>query len=464
MQVTETQSEGLKRAFKVLVPMEDLAQKLDTELADMKDKVQIRGFRPGKVPMTHLKKVYGKQVMADVLQKAVNDANQKIIEDNELKLASEPKVDVDGGDEGVEKAIAAQGDLAFTVNMEVIPKIEIKPFSDIELEKQVVSVTDEEVDETIQRMADDSKPFAEKDGAAEDGDKTTIDFAGKIDGEAFQGGTGTDMDVVIGSGTFLPGFEDQLKGAKAGEERQLNIKFPDDYGAAELAGKDAVFDVTVKKIEAPGELAIDDEFAKKFGVDSLDALKTALRTDIQAQYDNTSRQKMKRVLLDNLDKGYSFELPQSLVDAEFEGIWQQAEQERAQAGKSFEDLETTEEKAREEMREIAVRRVRLGLLMAQIGEDAKVEVTEQELTAATVERVREIGRQYPGQEQAAWEFFKKNEQAMNQVRAPIFEDKVVDIIAAQAKVTEKTVTRDELLKADEEEGAVADPGSEPAAS
>lgn len=455
MQVTETSSEGLKRGYKVVIPMADLATKLDSELNDMKDKVQIRGFRAGKVPMSHLKKVYGKQVMADVLQKAVNEANQKIIDDNSLKLASEPKIDVEGGDAGVEKAIAAQGDLAFTVNMEIIPKIEVKPYGDLALEKQVLSVQDTEVQETIDKMADSARPYEAKDGEAADGDKVTIDFAGKVDDVAFEGGTGKDMDVVLGAGSFIPGFEEQLKGIKSGEARQLKVKFPDEYQAANLAGKDAVFDVTAKKVEAPGQVVVDDEFAKKFGVEGLAQLKDAIKADIQRQYDDASRQKMKRVLLDKLDKAYTFDLPQTMVDNEYEGIWQQSEQERTQAGRSFEDMKTTEDKAREEFREIAQRRVRLGLLLAQIGEDAKVEVAEQELTAAIVERVREIGRQYPGQEQAAWDYFRKNEQAVAQVRAPLFEDKVIDIIVAGAKVTEKTVTREELLKFDDEDGAAA---------
>ena len=450
MQVTETLSEGLKRAYKVVLPVADLAKKLDDELNEMKDKVQIRGFRAGKVPMTHLKKVYGKQVMADVLQKAVNEANQKIIEENSLKLAADPKIDVDGGDAGVEKAIAAEGDLAFTVNLEIIPKIEVKSFGDLALERQVLKVNDTEIDENIGKLADNARPYVAKDGGAASGDKVTIDFAGKVDGVAFEGGTGTDMDVNIGSGTFIPGFEEQLTGIKSGEARQLNVKFPDEYQAPNLAGKDAVFDVTAKKVEAPGEITLDDEFAKKFGVDCLDALKNAIRDDIQRQYDDAGRQKMKRGLLDQLDKAYAFELPESLVEHEFNGIWQQSEQERQQAGKTLEDLGKTEDEAKADFRTIAQRRVRLGLLLAQIGEDAKVEVTEQELTAAIVERVREIGRQFPGQEQAAWDYFRKNEQAVAQVRAPLFEDKVIDIIVGQAKVTDKPVTREELLKFDDE--------------
>jgi trigger factor len=452
MQVTETLSEGLKRAFKVVLPVEDLSKRLDAELNEMKDKVQIRGFRAGKVPMSHLKKVYGKQVMADVVQKAVNEANQKIIDDNSLKLAAEPKIDVDGGDAGVEKVIAAEGDLAFTINLEVMPQIEVQPFGGIELERQTLTVPDSEVDDALKSLVDNARPYVEKDGEAADGDKVTIDFAGKIDDVAFDGGTGTDMEVLLGSGTFIPGFEEQLKGIKAGESRQLNVTFPEEYQAPNLAGKAAVFDVTAKKLEAPGEVTLDDEFAKKFGVQTMEELKTTIRADIQRQYDNASRQKMKRVLLDKLDKSYSFELPASLVEHEFNGIWNQAEQERKQANQTLEQAGfADEEAARKEFRTIAERRVRLGLILAQIGEESKVEVSEQELTAAVVERVREIGRQFPGQEQAAWDYFRKNEEAVAQVRAPLYEEKVVDVIVAGAKVTDKPVSREELLKFDDAE-------------
>ena len=463
MQVSETLSEGLKRAYKVVLPVADLAKRLDDELIDMKDKVEIRGFRPGKVPMTHLKKVYGKQVMADVMQKAVNEANQKIIEDNSLKLASEPSIDVEGGDEGVEKAVSAQGDLAFTVKFEIMPVITLKPFADIELERQVYPAEDKEMQDALASLIDNARPYVEKDGVADGKDRVTIDFAGKIDGEAFEGGTGTDMDVNLGSGTFIPGFEEQLQGIKAGEERQLNVTFPAEYQAEHLAGKAAVFDVTAKKISTPGEVELDGEFAKKFGVENMDALNQTIRDDIQRQYDDASRQKMKRTLLDTLDKEYDFELPDSLLENEFNGIWQQAEQERQQAVQSLQDAGfETEEAAKDEFRNIAKRRVRLGLLLAQIGEDSKVEISEQELTAAIVERVREIGRQFPGQEQAAWDYFRKNEEAVAQVRAPLFEEKVVDVIVGQAKVTEKQVSREELLKFDDEDAAAEKAEDKPA--
>ena len=446
MQVTETLSEGLKRAYKVVLPMQDLAQRLETELDTMKDKVKINGFRPGKVPRDHLRKMYGKQVMSDVLQNAVNEANRKIVADNGLRLANEPTIDIDGGDEGVKKAIEVAGDLAFTVNLEVLPKFDIGSFDDIELERPVVTAPEAEVDQAIERMAAQNRPFSPKEGAAASGDKLTIDFVGKIDGVEFEGGKGEGLDLVLGSGQFIPGFEDQLVGASAGDERLVKVSFPETYQAAHLAGKAAEFDVKVTAVAAPGELTVDDEFAKGYGMESLDKLKDAVRSTMQREYDGMSRAKLKRALLDELDKRYSFELPQTLVEQEFGTIWQRVQQEQQQSGKTFADENTTEDEARAEYRRIAERRVRLGLLMAEVGEQEKVQITDDELSAAIVEQAR----QYPGQEKAVWDFYQKNPQAVAQIRAPLYEEKVVDLIVAKAKVTDKPVSKEDLLKEDEE--------------
>lgn len=451
MQVTETLSEGLKRAYKVLLPMADLAKRLEGELESMKDKVKINGFRPGKVPMEHMRKMYGKQVMGDVLQNAVNEANRKIVEDNGLRLANEPKIDIDGGDEGVKKAIEVAGDLAFTVNIEVLPKFDIGTFDDIALERPVVAVPDEDVAQALDRMASQSRPFNAKEGASISGDKLTIDFVGKIDGVEFEGGKGEGIDLVLGSGQFIPGFEEQLTGAAAGDARVVNVSFPENYQAANLAGKAASFDVTVQGVAAPGDLAIDDEFAKGYGMESLDKLKDAVRSTMQRALDSVSRAKLKRSLLDVLDKRYSFELPPTLVEQEFTSIWERVQQEQQQSGKTFADENTTEDAARAEYRRIAERRVRLGLLMAEVGEQEKVSVSDDELSAAIVEQAR----QYPGQEKAVWDFYQKNQQAVAQIRAPLYEEKVVDVIVAKAKVTDKTVSKEELMKEDEDETAKA---------
>ena len=451
MQVTETLAQGLKREYKVVLPMADLASRLDKELDDLKGKVRINGFRPGKVPVAHLKRVYGRSVMADVMQNAVNEANKKIVEDNNIRLAQEPKIDFVGGQDEVEKALAVQADLAFTVNLEVLPKFDVGNFDDVELERLTAEIADSEVDEAINRMATQNKPFTPKEegAVAASGDKVTIDFLGKIDDVAFEGGAATDADLVLGSGQFIPGFEEQLEGAKAGEERKVNVTFPEAYQSADLAGKAAVFDVTVKAIAAPGEVVIDDEFAKGYGLEGLDKLKEAIRANIQREYSKAGREKLKRGLLDALDKKYSFELPEGLVEQEFTSIWTQVQNEQKQAGKSFEDEGTTEEAARADYRKIAERRVRLGLVLAEVGEKAAVKVTDEEVGQGVVERAR----QFPGQEKMVWDYYQKNPEALAQIRAPIYEEKVVDHIVGLSKVTERVVSKDELFKAEEDQKA-----------
>ncbi len=449
MQVTETLSEGLKRQYKVSIPAGDLAKKLDTELAALKTRVNINGFRPGKVPVQHLRRVYGRSVMADVIQTTLNDANKKIIEDNGIKLAGEPKIELPEAKETMEAVMAATGDLEYTVALEILPKITINDHSDIVLERQVAGIADADIEATIQRMADSNRPFAaKKEGAkAAKGDRVTIDFLGKIDGAAFDGGKGEDMPLVIGSGGFIPGFEDQLTGVKAGEARVLNVSFPADYQAASLAGKAAVFEVTCKAVEAPGDIKIDDDLAKQFGMESLDKLKEAIKSSMGKDLEQVSRRKLKRALLDKLDGKYAFDVPPSLLEQEFAGIWKQVQDDLKQANRTFADEETTEDEARAEYQKIAARRVRLGLVLAEIGEQAKLQITDDEVTQALVERVR----QFPGQEKMVWDFYRKNPQALAEVRAPLFEEKVVDLVLAQAKVTDKTVSKEDLLKEDDDE-------------
>lgn len=453
MQVTETLSQGLKREFKVVFPAKDLADRLDGQLVEMKDKVRINGFRPGKVPMTHLKRVYGRSVMAEVLQTAINDANRKIVEDNKLKLALEPKIDFPSDQAEVEKALAAEGDLSITVNIEILPTFDVGSFDDVEIERLKAEIPDEEVQQALERMAAQNRAFTPKEegAVAASGDKVTIDFEGKLGEEVFEGGAGTDIDVILGSASFIPGFEEQLEGAKAGESRVVKVTFPENYTATHLAGREATFDVTVKAVAAPGDLAMDDEFAKGFGFEDLEKLKDAVRSNMERDYTRASRDKLKRALLDALDKKYSFELPEGLVAQEFDGIWQQVENEQKNGGKSFEEEGTTEEAARADYRRIAERRVRLGLVLAEVGQEANVQVTDDEVTQALLERAR----QFPGQEKAVWDYYRKNAEALAQLRAPVFEEKVVDHIVSKAKVTERVVSKDELFKieADDEKSA-----------
>ncbi|MGC5778113.1 trigger factor [Methylobacterium sp. NFXW15] len=454
MQVTEINTQGLKREYQVLLAAQELEERLTSELAGMKDKVQLKGFRPGKVPVAHLRKVYGRSVMADVVQNAVNEANRKIVTDNNLKLALEPQIEFPSDQQEVEKALDAKADLAFKVALEVMPSFELADLSDVSLTKLVATPSDEEVNEALDRMAGQSRPFTEREegAAAEKGDRVTIDFVGRIDGEEFQGGKGEGIDLELGSNTFIPGFEDQIVSAKVGEQRLVKVTFPAEYGAEQLAGKDAEFDVTVTKIQQPGEAKIDDEFAKTMGMDSLADLKDAISKAIGSDYEAASRRRLKKELLDALDGKYAFELPPSLVAQEFAAVWAQVEQDLKTRGKTFEDEGTDEEKAKAEYRTIAERRVRLGLVLAQVGESADIKVSDEEVNQALIARVR----QFPGQEQQVWDFYRKNAQALAELRAPLFEEKVVDHVLGQVKVTEEPVAKDALFADDEEDDTTGD--------
>jgi len=452
MQTTETLSQGLKREYQVVLAAAELAQKLDAQLAGMKDKVRINGFRPGKVPVGHLKRLYGKSIMGDVVQEAVTEAQKQIVGDNKLRLAGQPKLDFPEDREEMEKVLEASGDLKFSLSFEILPSFELGSFDDIELERLVAEVPEEEVQQSLDQLAERNRPYEprEEGAAAQSGDKLTIDFVGRLGDEVFEGGTAENADLVLGSGSFIPGFEAQLEGAKAGDERKVVVTFPADYQAPDLAGKEATFDVTVKAVAAPAAIAIDEAFAKNFGFDSVEKLREAVLARVKADYDRATREKLKRALLDALDKKYTFELPQDMVEQEFGGIWQQVTAEMQQNGKTFADEETTEEEQRAEYRRIAERRVRLGLVVAEIGEKAGVKIGDDEVSRAIVERAR----QFPGQEKLFWDYYQKNPQALAEIRAPLFEEKVVDYIIGLAKVTDKTVSKEELFKPlDEDEKA-----------
>ncbi len=451
MQVTETLSEGLKREFRVVVPANELDQKVNTRLEDLKGKVRINGFRPGKVPTSHLKRVYGRAAMAEVIEEAVRDANNQIVSEKGYKLAAEPKVNLPEEQGAIENLIAGKTDLDYTVAVEIVPAIALADFKDIKLTRPTAEVAEAEVDEALQRIADQNKPFAAKaeGGKAAEGDRVVISFAGKIDGEPFEGGSGDDMPVLIGSNSFIPGFEEQLAGIGVGESRTLKVKFPEHYQAENLAGKDAEFDVTAKSIEAPGTVTLDDEFAKSLGLELIAKLRDAVKDRMVKEHQNMSRQKVKRQLLDELDKRHQFEPPPTLVEEEFDRVWKSVQQELENERKTFEDEGTTEEKAKAEYRRISERRVRLGLVLAEIGEKNNIVVTEEELNRALMEHVR----QFPGQEQKVWDYYRQNPQAVAGLRAPIFEEKVVDFLLELAQVTEKPVSREELYKEDEEQSA-----------
>ncbi len=444
MQVTETRSEGLKREYKVVLAADDLASRVESQLNEIKAKAQIKGFRPGKVPVAHLRRLYGRSIMAEVMQEAVNDANKKIIEDNALRLAGAPKIDLPKDQEELEKAFAAKADLSYVVALEVLPKVEVGSFDDVEVERLVADIPESEIDAGLKTLAERNRPFTPKEGeaAAESGDKVTIDFVGKVGGEQFQGGSAQDVDIVLGSGSFVPGFEDQIVGQNVGEERTINVIFPESYSEASLAGQPAEFAVTLKAVAAPGTLEIDDDFAKGLGVEDLEKLRQSLRASLEREASLVARRKWKRELLDSLDKKYSFDLPEELVEREFETIWRQAEAELKASNRTLADEGTTEAQERATYRKIAERRVRLGLALAEIGDSADVKVSDEEVAQALYERAR----QYPGMEKQFVDFYRSNPDRLAEIRGPLFEERVIDYVLSKAKLTDRRVSKEELLK------------------
>jgi trigger factor len=446
MQVTETAAAGLKREYRVVVPATDLEARVNERLDDLKGRVQLRGFRPGKVPVSHLKRIYGKAAMAEVIDAAVREANSQIVSDHGFKLATEPKVVLPEGEGAVEGVIAGKSDLAYTVEIEIVPPIALTDFKSIKLERLTADVAEAEIDQAVQVIAEQNRPFVAKAEAAEKGDRVTISFTGTIDGEPFAGGSGEDVAMQLGSGQFIPGFEDHLLGLKAGESRTFDLKFPEDYPAAAVAGKEATFAVAVKTVAAPGEITLNDEFAKSLGLESLAKLRDAVRERLQRDHAAISRQKLKRALLDQLDERHKIEPPPSLVEQEFSNVWATVENDLKAQGRTFADEGTTEEKARADYRAIAERRVRLGLVIGEIGEKNNITVTEDQLRAAVMDQARRL----PGREQQLWDYYRNNPGALAALRAPIFEDKVVDFVLELAEVIEKHVSRDELYKEDED--------------
>lgn len=445
MQVTETLNEGLKRQIEVRVPAADMMAKRDERLLDIKDKVKINGFRPGKVPMSHVSKMYGKSVMGELVNEMVDEETKKVLAERAEKAAQQPKITMTEDEAEAEEILSGKKDFEFSIDYEVVPPFELADTSSMEVERPVVEVSDEEVMEQVTRIAQNNATFETKKGKAKDGDRVTMDYLGTIDGEPFDGGADEGHNLILGSGQFIPGFEEQLVGTKAGDEKDVTVSFPEEYQAAHLAGKEAVFAVKVHEVAEAGEVAIDDELAKTLGLDDLDKLKEIIKNQIESQYTNQTRQKVKRQLLDQLDEKHQFDLPEGMVEMEFNNIWNQITNDLDEAKRTFEDEDTTEEKAREDYLKLAKRRVRLGLVLAEIGEKAEVKVTEQELQQALMAQVQ----QYPGQEQQIYEFFQKNPDAVGSLRAPIFEEKVVDHILESANVTDKVVTKEELMKDDE---------------
>jgi trigger factor len=438
MQVTETLSEGLKRGYNVVLSAADIDAKREKRLAEVAKTVNIPGFRPGKVPMGVVKKRYSGAVTAEVLEESVNEATNKVMTDRGLRTASQPKVEI--------ITLEEARDLEFKIEVELLPDITMPDFAVLELTRLKAEPSAEAIDKTLGEVAARQRELTVLEGddivPAEIGHVLTIDFLGKVDGVPFDGGTGTDMDVELGGTGFIPGFAEQLVGMKPGEEKIIDVTFPAEYGAAELAGKAATFDITVKALKRAKLPELNDELATKLGFESLEDVRKAISGSMQREYDQLSRLRIKRELLDALAKVADFPVPESMVESEFAQIWQRIEADRAKGQTDSEDAGKDDETLRTEYRAIAERRVRLGLLLAEIGRSNAITVGQDEMTRAMA---REAQR-YPGQEQMVIDFFRKNPQAAESLRGPIYEEKVVDYVLELAKVTDKVVTPEELAE------------------
>ena len=449
MEVTETLNEGLKRELKVVISAADLDKRLTAKLEEVAKTANIPGFRPGKVPAAHLKKVHGKAMMAEVIQQAIETATSEALEEKKLKPAFQPEINLTEDQSEINDIIDGKKDLEFSMSFEIIPDIEIKDFSGLKTERHVIEVEDAHIGEALEALANQYTDFdgEDKGGKAEDGDQVTISFVGRVDGEEFEGGSANEVPLVLGSNSFIPGFEEQLVGKAKGDETVIKVTFPEDYQVKTLAGKPAEFTTTVNQVSAPKPVEMNDDFAKSLGLEGMDKLRETISERIGEEYGEMTFAKLKRDVLDWLDKEYQFELPARLVDTEFDQIWQTLERQMKEEERTFKDEDTTEEEARKEYKKIAERRVRLGLVLGTIGEDAKVSISEQEMEKALMERAR----QFPGQEQQVFEFYKKNPDAMMELRGPIFEQKVVEHITSSLDLPEKKISREELAKLLEED-------------
>jgi len=448
MQVTETSNDGLKRELQIVIPAGELSEKLAQKLEQVKGQVQIKGFRPGKVPTSHIKKIYGKSMMAEIIQEAINDSSRDALVERDERPALQPDIKLTEDQKEIDEIIDGKADLSYSMSFEVLPPVDPMDFKSIKIERPVAKIDKDEIEKRLGELVESSASYEGRDGReAQLDDQVKIDFVGSIDGENFDGGSAEDAPLVLGKGQFIPGFEEALIGVKAGDERKVEVTFPEEYGAEHLAGKDAVFEVKVNEVGEPVLPEIDDEFAKKLGMESLDKLKEAIEGQLKEQYQQYSDQKTKKVLLDVLNDGHSVDLPPTLVDREFDGIWKQVIDQLERAEKTFEDEGKTEDDARTEYRDIAERRVRLGIVLSKIGEDAKISVSEDELKQGLMVQAR----QFPGQEQQLYDFYQKNPAALTELRAPIFEDKVVAYILELADVSDKEISPEELMKPDEDD-------------
>jgi len=449
MQVTETSAEGLRREYSIVVPAGDIEDKLVGRLTEIGQSITVPGFRPGKVPIGILRQRYGDSVRGEILEQAIQDATENALSEKELRPALQPKIEIVTFEDGA--------DLEYKLAVEVLPEIEPVEFSSLELERLVATVGDSEIEAALTRLAEQRKTFqaVETPRATVMGDQVVIDFTGRVDGETFDGGTASDFVLELGSGQFLPGFEAQLIGTEPGAKIVVNVEFPDDYPAENLKGKNAVFDVDLKEVREAATVAIDDDLAQSMGVDDLDALTGTVREQIEREYGQNSRARLKRTLLDRLADIHDFELPSGMVEQEFDAIWQQVKDAMEQDRLDEDDKNKSEDELRERYQPIADRRVKLGLLLSEVGRTNNITVNQDDLNRAMVEQARG----FPGQESRIFEYYQNNPQATQELQAPIFEDKVIDFIVEMAKVTDRAVTIEELM-ADPDDDAEAAKASE----
>ncbi len=445
MQIVEKSGEGLSRVFGVTVPVADLNSALDARIAEITPTLNIKGFRPGKVPTAHVRRLYGKALMSEVIEKTLNETTQKVLQDNKLRPAGDPDLKPEGDMNAV---VDGKADLAYEIAVDVMPDFEPVDPATLSLKRPVYEPTKAEVDEALAELTKQNRTYEEKTGKtvrSKDGDMVVIDFLGKLDGVAFEGGAAEDAELVLGSGQFIPGFEEQLVGKKPGDDVEVKVTFPETYQAENLKGKDAIFDVKVKGVKGPVDAKADDALAERLGVENLEKLRELLKGNLEKEYAGASRFKLKRALLDQLDTKHDFPLPPKMVEAEFAAIWTQVEQDKEAGNLPPEDAKKSDKKLKEEYRKIAERRVRLGLVLAEIGRANNIAVTDQELNEAMIAEARRYGPQA----QQVFDLFRQNPNAQAQLRAPIFEDKVVDLIVEKAKVKDTKVSKDELLKDDD---------------
>lgn len=442
MQIKETTNEGLKRAYTVTIPAKEIDERVNSEVKKIAPQVKMPGFRPGKVPANLVRKMHGEQLHAQTLNDMIRESVDKVMADNKLRPAMQPSVELD---EGYEEG----KDASLSVELEILPEIDAPEVDGLALERLTVPVTDEQVDEAVERIASNNKSYkdAAKTKKAADGDQLIIDFVGRVDGTEFEGGKAENTPLTIGSGQFIPGFEEQLTGVKTGDKKTITVTFPEDYPAENLKGKEAEFDVTVQQVKVPTDTKIDDEFAKNLGLEGLDKLKELLRGQLEQETSGLTRTQMKRQLLDTLAAGHDFAVPQGMVDAEFEQIWAQLQQEAARSDDAETMLKEMEDE-KDDYRKIAERRVRLGLLLSEIGQKNGVEVNANEMNML----IQQAAQQYRAEDRERFiQYVQQEPMAAAQLRAPLYEDKVVDFLFDKAEITDREVTREELEAAIEAE-------------